>query len=79
MKLSYKNASIVFVIKQWNPHTYACTDDTNYNSLMFKNGSAVIIAKTENYDWRHLFVRSVDQFVNVCKELQIYCENGNFN
>jgi len=44
---------------------------------MFKNGSSVVIAKVEIYDWRHIFVRSVDHFVNVCKQLQIHCGNGN--
>jgi len=79
MKLSYKNVDIDFIIKKWEPQNCINTEDTNYNSCMFKNGSAVILAKLESYDWRHVFVKSVDQFVNTCKELQTYCGNGNFN
>lgn len=77
MKLTYNNKSINFIIKKWDPLNY--TDDTYYNSRVFKNGSAVIIAKAECYDWRHIFVRSVDTFVNISNKLQTYCETGNFN
>lgn len=76
MKLTYNNKSIHFIIKKWDPLNY--TDDTYYNSCVFKNGSTVIIAKAECYDWRHIFVRSVDNFVNIFNELQTYCETGNF-
>lgn len=79
MKLTCKDISIDFIIKKWNPQNCLHSNIPNYNSPMFKNGSAVMIAKAENYDWRHVFVRSVDQFVNVCKDLQTYCENGIIN
>lgn len=76
MKLTYKNSSIDFIIKKWDVQN-CMNSDVTYNSL-FKNGCTVIIAKVENYDWRHIFVRSVDKFVNVCKDLQTHCINGNF-
>lgn len=79
MKLSFNNVSIDFIIKKWDPQNFINTDDNNCNSCMLKNGSSVIIAKVENYDWRHIFVKNVDQFVDTCKELQIYCKKGNFN
>lgn len=80
MSLTYKSSSTIdFIIKTWDPLSCMNISDTNFNSMMFKNGSAVVIAKVENYDWRHIFVRSVDKFVNVCKELQNFCENGNLN
>jgi len=79
MKLFSKTTSIDFIIKNWDLQKCLDTEDSNYNSLMFKNGSSVVVAKVENYDWRHIFVRSVDHFVNVSKELQIHCENGNFS
>lgn len=73
MKLSYKNESIHFIIKNWDP-----LNCTNYNPNIFNNGSTVVIAKVECYDWRHIFVRSVDNFVKVSKKLQTYCKTGNF-
>lgn len=76
MKLICNLITIDFIIKKWDPQNCLNTDDSNYNSLMFKNGSAVVIAKPENYDWRHIFVRSIDQFVSVCNKLQTYCTNG---
>lgn len=79
MKLTCKDVSIDFIIKKWDPQSYLNSNNPNYNSSMFKNGSAVMIAKVENYDWRHIFVRSVDQFVNVRKDLQTYCKNGIIN
>lgn len=79
MKLIYKDSSLDFIIKQWDPQNYINIDDLNYNSLMmFENGSSVILAKVESYDWRHIFIRSVDKFVNISNELQTYCENCNF-
>lgn len=75
MKLTHKNGSLDFIINKWNPQNDK-TMDVTHNSLI-KNGSAVVIAKVENYDYRHIFVRSVDQFVNICKQLQMYCETGN--
>lgn len=79
MKLIYKDTSLDFIIKQWDPQNCMNIDDLNYNSQMFKNGSSVIIAKVETYDWRHIFIRSVDKFVNISNKLQAYCENCNFN
>lgn len=73
MKLIHNNGSLEFIISKWNPQDYI-NMDVNY---LITNGSAVVIAKAENYDSRHIFVRSIDQYVNVCKKLQIYCENGN--
>lgn len=78
MKLTYKNSHIDFIIKKWDLQSYMNVDDTNYDLLMFNNGSTVTVGKLENYNWRHIFVRSADRFVNVCKELQTYCKNGNF-
>ncbi|VVC36208.1 Hypothetical protein CINCED_3A022077 [Cinara cedri] len=75
MKLTYKNVSINFIINKWNPQNSIKMSGTYFNSLM-KNGSAVVLAKVENYDWRHIFVRSIDQFVNICKQLQTYCETA---
>lgn len=77
MKVFFKTTSIEFIIKNWDLQKCVNSEDSNYNSLMFKNGSSVVIAKVEIYDWRHIFVRSVDHFVNVCKQLQIHCANGN--
>jgi len=77
MKLFFKTTSIEFIINNWDLQKCVNSEDSNYNSLMFKNGSSVVIAKVEIYDWRHIFVRSVDHFVNVCKQLQIHCGNGN--
>jgi len=79
MKICFKTISIDFIIKNWDLQKYIDTENSNYNSLMFKNGSSVVLAKKEMYDWRHIFVRSVDHFVNVSKELQLKCENGNFS
>lgn len=76
MKLTYKNSSIDFIIKQWDVQNYLKIENTNFNSL-FKNGSTVVLAKKENYDCRYVFVRSVNKFVSVCKDLQTYCINGN--
>ncbi|XP_022162071.1 uncharacterized protein LOC111027893 isoform X3 [Myzus persicae] len=76
MKLFFKTTSIEFIIKNWDLQKCMNVEDSNYNSLMFKNGSSVVIAKVEIYDWRHIFVRSVDHFVNVCKQLQTHCENA---
>ncbi|KAL4112570.1 hypothetical protein QTP88_016325 [Uroleucon formosanum] len=76
MKLFFKTTFIEFIIKNWDLQKCVNSGDSNYNSLMFKNGSSVAIAKVEIYDWRHIFVRSVDHFVNVCKQLQIHCENA---
>ncbi|XP_050056969.1 uncharacterized protein LOC114132611 isoform X5 [Aphis gossypii] len=76
MKLFSKTTSIDFIIKNWDLQKCLDTEDSNYNLLMFENGSSVVVAKVENYDWRHIFVRSVDHFVNVHKELQIHCENA---
>lgn len=73
-----KNSCIDFIIRKWDPLNQININDGNYNSMMFENGSVVVIAKVENYDWRHIFVRSVDNSVNVCKKLQIFCENGDF-
>lgn len=78
MFLVHKNSSIEFIIKKWDLQSFMNIDDTNLNSLMFKNGSAVIIAKLENYDWRHIFVKSIDYFVDVCESVQTYSRNGNF-
>lgn len=77
MLLVYKNTSLAFIIKKWDPHCNMNIDNTNLNLPMFKNGSAVVIAKLENYDCRHIFVRSVDQFFNVGEVVQTYCRNGN--
>lgn len=79
MKLFFKTTSIEFIIKKWDLQKCISIEDSNYNSLMFKNGSSVVLAKLEIYDWRHIFVRSIDYFVNVCEQLQIHCENGNFS
>lgn len=76
MKLTYKNSSIDFIIKKWDVQNYMKIDNTNLNSL-FKNGSTVVLANKENYDCRYVFVRNVDKFVSVCKDLRTYCMNGN--
>ncbi|XP_060870995.1 uncharacterized protein LOC132945306 isoform X4 [Metopolophium dirhodum] len=76
MKLFFKTTSIEFIIKNWDLQKCVNSEDSNYNSIMFKNGSSVVIAKVDIYDWRHIFVRSVDHFVNVCKQLQIHCGNA---
>ncbi|XP_015365660.1 PREDICTED: uncharacterized protein LOC107162970 [Diuraphis noxia] len=76
MKLFFKTTSIEFIIKNWDLQKCINIEDSNYNSLMFKNGSSVVLAKVEIYDWRHIFVRSIDYFVNVCKQLQMHCENA---
>ncbi|XP_026816248.1 uncharacterized protein LOC113555865 isoform X3 [Rhopalosiphum maidis] len=78
MKLYYKTISIDFIIKNWDLQKYIDSENLNYNSLMFKNGSSVVLAKKEMYDWRHIFVRSVDHFVDVSKELQLQCENASY-
>lgn len=78
MKLTNKDSSLDFIIKKWDPQNYINTDDQNYNSQMFNNGSAVIVAKREHYDWRHIFIRSVDKYVNICNKVQTSCENCNF-
>lgn len=77
MKLTYKNYSIDFIIKKWDVQSCINIEGSN-NNFLFKNGNAVVIAKLENYDWRNIFVKSVDQCVRVCKDLQTYCINGNF-
>lgn len=76
MKLTYKTSSIDFIIKKWDVQNYMKIENSNLN-LLFKNGSTVVLAKQENYDCRYVFVRSVDKFDSICKDLQTYCMNGN--
>lgn len=77
MKLTNKNSSIDFIIKKWDVQNCISTENINFNPF-FKNGSTVALAKNENYNWRYVFVRNVDKYVSVCKDLQMHCINGNF-
>lgn len=78
MKLTYENSSIDFIIKKWDVQNCMNTENTNVHSL-FKNGSAVLLAKKENYDCRYVFLRCVDKLTSTCKDLQTYCNNGNLH
>jgi len=78
MRLTSSKVSIDFIVRKWDLQNCLTSNYTNNDSLIFHNGCAVVVAKAENYDWRHIFVRSVDRFVNVCKELQTHCKHGRY-
>ncbi|XP_050420950.1 uncharacterized protein LOC126833572 isoform X2 [Adelges cooleyi] len=75
MFLSYEgNVMVDFIVKKWDP--MLIVNDTNDNSMTFKNGCTVIMAKSESYDSRHVFVRSIDKFVRIFKEVEAYCSKN---
>ncbi|XP_050543343.1 uncharacterized protein LOC126906674 isoform X2 [Daktulosphaira vitifoliae] len=71
MFLVYEGTIMVeFILKNWDPRL--CVESCD-SSEVFKNGCTVIMAKPENYDPRHIFVRSSDKFIKVCREVEAYC------